>query len=169
MPGPSGQGKSTLAKVLSGYLQPQVGTVLVDGSPLPAGKNPVQLIFQNPEHAVNPHWNVRKILNEGGIINPELSKNFGIQNFWLDRFPHELSGGELQRICLVRALCSNLRYLICDEITSMLDALTQAGIWHSLLQEIEKRQLGVLVISHDNALIARLCSRVVHFFEDTGK
>ena len=166
MPGPSGQGKSTLAKVLAGYLQPQLGTVWLDGSVLPAKKNPVQLIFQHPEQAVNPRWTVRKIMSEGGSILPELSKNFGVQDSWLDRFPHELSGGELQRICLVRALCSNPHYLICNEITSMLDALTQASIWHSLLQEIEKRQLGALVISHDKALIARLCSRVLHFFED---
>lgn len=139
----------------------------VDGSTLPAARTPVQLIFQHPEQAVNPRWKVGKIISEGGAVTPELLHNFGIQDFWLDRFPHELSGGELQRVCLVRALCSNLHYLLCDEITSMLDALTQADIWHSLLQEIDKRQLGVLVISHDNALLTRLCSRVVHFFEDT--
>lgn len=165
MAGASGRGKSTLAKVLSGYLHPRAGTVWVDGSVLPPGENPVQLIFQHPEQAVNPRWKARKIISEGGSSVPELLESFNIKASWLERFPHELSGGELQRICLVRALCSKVKYLICDEITSMLDPLTQAAIWHSLLQEVEKRQLGVLVISHDKPLLERLCTRVVHLHQ----
>lgn len=163
--GASGGGKSTLARVLAGYLYPQNGTVWVDGSLLPSGENSVQLIFQHPERAVNPRWKAGEIISEGGSVVPELLKQFDIQDSWLERFPHELSGGELQRICLVRALCSKVKYLICDEITSMLDGLTQASIWQALLKEIEKRQLGVLVISHDKALIGRLCSRVISFSE----
>jgi peptide/nickel transport system ATP-binding protein len=72
-----------------------------------------------------------------------------------------MSGGQLARICLVRALGPDVDYLIADEITSMLDALTQARIWRSLIQYSEQNRIGILVISHDSALLKRLCPRTI--------
>lgn len=164
LPGPSGQGKSTLAKVLAGYEQPLQGTVTVDGQAHANGFNPVQLLFQHPELAVNPRWRIRDILREGGEPNPELLHTLEINEDWLARYPHELSGGELQRICLARALDSRTRYLLCDEMTSMLDALTQASIWKAVLAIAKERNLGMLVISHDTALLERLCGRSITRF-----
>ena len=72
-----------------------------------------------------------------------------------------LSGGELQRFCIVRALAASPRYLIADEISTMLDALTQAQIWRALLAEVETRGLGLVLTTHSAALAARIATRVV--------
>jgi len=166
--GASGKGKSTLAKVLSGYLAPCEGSVLLDGQPLSgwSGYCPVQLLFQHPELAVNPRWKTKFILREAEEPSPELLKRLAIDSAWLERYPHELSGGELQRICLVRALGPRTQYLLCDEMTSMLDTLTQAGIWQTILHIAEKRNLGLLVISHDHELLKKLCTRIMPHFEN---
>ncbi len=167
IPGPSGRGKSTLAKVLSGYLAPQEGSVFIDGRSFPkADCCPVQLLFQHPQLAVNPRWKIKAIMGESEEPPPELLRRLSIDPSWLERYPHELSGGELQRVCLARALGSQTRYLLCDEITSMLDALTQVSIWRTLLRIARKRELGLIVISHDYALLKKLCARIIPYFED---
>ena len=78
----------------------------------------------------------------------------------MGRFPAELSGGELQRFCIARALHPETRFLLCDEISAMLDLATQAQLWHFLIEEAERRNLGLLVVSHDSALLQRVCTRV---------
>ncbi|PIP44391.1 MAG: ABC transporter ATP-binding protein, partial [Deltaproteobacteria bacterium CG23_combo_of_CG06-09_8_20_14_all_60_8] len=167
--GPSGRGKSTLAKVLAGYLPPGRGSVMIDGRPMPSsGHCPVQLLFQHPELAVNPRWKVSNILREAEEPTPALLQDIGIELAWLDRYPHELSGGEMQRVCLARALGSGTRYLLCDEMTSMLDALTQVHIWRVVQDFAHGRGLGILVISHDKTLLARLCSRNINCFEGSA-
>ena len=159
--GPSGFGKSTLAKVLAGYRKPQNGQVLLDGKPLPEkGFCPVQLIYQHPELAVNPRWKMGKTLNEAWNPPQELLERMGIEPSWLTRWPSELSGGELQRFCIARVLCPHTKFLICDEISTMLDVITQAQIWQILIDESEKRGLGLLVITHNHALAERVCTRV---------
>ena len=103
---PSGYGKSTLAMLLSGYLQPTQGEILLDGKPLPKkGICPVQLIYQHPEKAINPRWRLRRVLEESGQLRREVLDAFGIEQAWLDRFPRELSGGELQRFHTRGRLC----------------------------------------------------------------
>jgi len=165
LPGPSGRGKSTLAKVLAGYLTPAGGAVTIDGKSHKSGAfNPVQILFQHPELAVNPRWRIKDILNEAGMPPIELLKKLQVEHSWMKRYPHELSGGELQRVCLARALVSRTRYLLCDEITSMLDALTQASIWKTVLEIADTRKLGILVISHDTALLNRISHRTVDYF-----
>ncbi len=160
--GPSGQGKTTLAKVLAGYLAPHSGRVTLAGGALPAhGYCPVQLIFQHPELAMNPRWRLRRILAESAAPASDLLAALSIEASWLDRWPHELSGGELQRVAVARALAAPTRYLIADEMTAMLDANTQAQIWQVVLAQVRQRDLGLLVISHDAPLVARLCDRTI--------
>lgn len=160
--GPSGRGKSTLARILSGYELPHEGDVRMDGQPLPnSGYHPVQLVFQHPEKAVNPRLNMRRILNEGWQPDREFRTALGIADEWLGRYPNELSGGELQRFCVARALGPKTRFLIADEMTTMLDAITQAQIWGAVTEIARERRLGVLVISHERRLLDRLCGRVV--------
>ncbi|MEF3304142.1 ABC transporter ATP-binding protein [Paenibacillus sp. GYB003] len=160
--GPSGRGKTTLGRLLAGYDVPGEGEVLLDGKPLPrSGYCPVQLVFQHPEKAVNPRLRLRRILNEGWEPDRSFREAFGIAEQWLDRFPGELSGGELQRVCIVRALGPDTRFLIADEMTAMLDALTQAQLWRAVLDIANERRMGMLVVSHERKLLDRLCHRIV--------
>lgn len=160
--GNSGCGKTTLARLLAGYEQPLEGTVTLDGKSFPGkGYNPVQLVLQHPEKAVNDRWQMESTLRENRYYEEQVLKPLGIEREWLTRWPKELSGGELQRFCVARALAPQTRFLIADEMTTMLDAITQAQIWHVVLKTARERNTGVLVVSHDNSLINRLCSRVV--------
>lgn len=162
--GPSGCGKSTLCRIMSGYDKEFEGKVLLDGQPLPStGYRPIQLIFQHPERAVNPRWKVRQILNEGWEPDGELLAALDIHPDWLERWPAELSGGELQRICIARALAPETRFFIADEMTTMLDAITQARIWKAVLDLAEKREMGLVIVSHDHHLLNRICTRVTDF------
>ena len=163
---PSGYGKSTLAKLLSGYLEPREGKILLDDKPLPSrGFCPVQLISQHPELAVNPRWRMGKILNEARQVPKELMDRMGIEEAWLSRWSAELSGGELQRFCIARVLVPETKFLICDEITTMLDVITQAQIWQVLLERAEKNNLGLIVISHNPALAQKVCTRIIRLDE----
>lgn len=160
--GPSGCGKTTLGRILAGIEKPLEGQVLLDGRPLPRrGWRPVQMVFQHPERAVNPRWRLKRTLTEGWAPPPELLERLGIHPSWLERYPHELSAGELQRICIARSLGPQTRFLIADEMTSMLDAIMQAQIFHALLDIVRERGLGLLVISHDAHLVQRVCQRVI--------
>lgn len=164
--GDSGAGKSTLGKLLAGYLTPQAGGITLDGAALPkSGVQPVQWLPQSPELAVNPRWRVGKILREAWTPTDAQCHAFGVQAKWLSRFPQSLSGGELQRVCVLRALAPEVRFLVADEISTMLDPITQLELWQALKQEAEKRQFGVLVISHDSALLERLCPQRLHLSE----
>lgn len=163
---PSGAGKSTLAMLLAGCLTPTEGRILLDGKPLPKkGVCPVQLIYQHPEQAVNPRWRMRRVLEESGQISEGLLTRLGIEQEWLERFPRELSGGELQRFCVARALMSNAPFLICDEMGTMLDVITQAQIWNVVCGEAARRNMGIVVITHNHHLADRLCSRVYDLHE----
>ena len=109
---PSGYGKTTLCKILAGYERPDSGEVLVDGMPVLElrGYCPVQMVWQHPELSVNPKRRLSTVLEEGDwtFENPSerarIEAGLGIRDEWKDRFPVEVSGGELQRFCIARAL-----------------------------------------------------------------
>ena len=160
---PSGFGKTTLCKILAGYEEPETGTVLVDGKSLYSYKGycPVQMIWQHPEQAVNPRLRMRNVFEEGDQVETELIKKLGIEPDWMNRFPTELSGGELQRFCIARALGKRTRFLLADEISTMLDLITQSQIWHFLMEETQRRGMGMIVVSHSPELVEKVCTRVV--------
>ena len=141
---PSGRGKTTLCKLLAGYERPTAGEVLLDGRPLSQyrGACPVQMIWQHPETVLDPLLPLEVSLKEAGSVEERL----------LDV--------QLQRFCIARALGRATRYLLCDEITAMLDPITQAQIWDFLLREAERRNLGLLIVSHNAPLLERVCTRV---------
>lgn len=167
--GPSGRGKSTLALLLAGYLPLQKGTITLDGALLPKDcYNPVQLIYQHPEKAMDPRWKVGDTLREAWDVPEDLLTAIGAEPDWLTRWPNELSGGQLQRLSILRALSPKTRVLIADEITASLDPITQAQIWSVILREIEKNRTMLVVITHNEALAQRICTRMVHIEELQG-
>ena len=167
--GDSGSGKSTLCKILSGYVQKYEGNVLFNGKELPKkGFKPVQLIYQHPEKVMNPKWKMDRVLSESWDVDDKTLSEFGIQKTWLTRFPQELSGGELQRFSVVRSLNPNTKFLIADEMTTMLDAITQVQILDSVLKIVKQRKMGFLLVSHDMDLVDTICDDKIYLKDING-
>lgn len=164
--GDSGSGKSTLCKVMSGYIENYSGTVTLDREVIEnKGFHPAQLIFQHPEKTMNPKWKMHKVLEESWNPPQELMDTFGLKDNWLNRWPNELSGGELQRFSILRALNPNTKFIIADEISTMLDAVTQVQIWEALLNHCKKNHIGILAVSHDKDLLDVIADDIVLFNE----
>ena len=161
--GDSGSGKSSLCKILAGHIKRYDGEVRLDGNEIPkSGFNPVQLIYQHPEKVMNPKWKMHEVLEESWDVPYSLLEDFGIQKSWLNRWPAELSGGELQRFSVLRSLNPNTKFLIADEMTTMLDAITQVQIFESVLKIVKERNMGLLVVSHDRDLMDIICDEVIY-------
>ncbi|WP_347062620.1 ABC transporter ATP-binding protein [Hungatella hathewayi] len=160
---PSGFGKTTFCKILAGYEEPDSGEVLLEGKPLSAWKGycPVQMIWQHPELSVNPRWKMGEVLKEGDQVEKRIIDGLGIELDWLNRYPSELSGGELQRFCIARALGQRTRFLLADEISTMLDLITQSQLWNFLLEEVKNREIGLMAVSHSEVLLERICTKIV--------
>lgn len=164
--GDSGTGKSTLCKIMAGYIDNYDGTVSLDDKPLnKKGYCPVQLIFQHPEKTMNPKWKMNKVLSESWNPPDELKDSFGLKDNWMTRWPSELSGGELQRFSILRALNPQTKFIIADEITTMLDAVTQVQIWDSLIDYCKEKDIGILAVSHDKDLLEVISDDIVLFNE----
>ena len=166
---PSGAGKTTLCRILAGYRKPDAGCVLVRGVSLEGaapGPRSVQLISQHPEKAFDPRMHMRDSLAEAGDLadarSVDLRARFGVRDAWLDRLPHELSGGELMRFCLVRALMTGPTVLICDESTAMLDLVTQDELWSQIRELQESWGFGLILVSHSPGVIAQVATRLLY-------
>ena len=164
--GDSGSGKSTLCKILTGFNRQYTGNVKIDDNIINPHKikgfNPVQLIYQHPEKTMNPKWKMKQVLDESWNVDDELLEEFGIQKSWFTRWPNELSGGELQRFSVLRALNPKTKFLIADEMTTMLDAITQVQFLTSVVKISEERNMGVLIVSHDKRLLDKLCDNIIY-------
>lgn len=164
--GDSGSGKSTLCKILAGFINNYKGKVTLDGNAIPDKDfYPVQLIFQHPEKTMNPKWKMEKVLNESWNPPQDLKDTFGLKDNWLTRWPSELSGGELQRFSILRALNPQTKFIIADEISTMLDALTQVQIWEALIKHCRANNIGILAVSHDPGLLEVVCDDILYFDE----
>lgn len=162
--GDSGSGKSTLCKIMSGFITHYSGNVTIDGNKIPdKDYYPVQLIFQHPEKTMNPKWKMEKVLNESWTPTQDLKDTFGLKDNWLTRWPSELSGGELQRFSILRALNPKTKFIIADEISTMLDAVTQVQIWEALIKHCRTNNIGILAVSHDPELLEVVCDDIVYF------
>jgi len=175
--GQSGSGKSTLARILALLEAPDSGTVTLDGAPvtrfgastLREQRRLVQLIWQSPRQACDDRLRLHEIVMEPLVANAigdqrereqraqQWSDRLGILPELRERYPHEVSDGQLQRACLARALVLEPRYLVCDEMTSMLDVSTQAALLDIIAEEQRRRDLGVLLITHDQLLADHWC------------
>ena len=164
--GDSGSGKSTLCKIMAGYINNYSGEVTIDGNKIHDNDYyPVQLIFQHPEKTMNPKWKMEKVLNEAWAPPQELKNTFGLKDNWLTRWPSELSGGELQRFSILRALNPKTKFIIADEISTMLDAVTQVQIWEALINHCRANNIGILAVSHDPELLNVICDDILYFNE----
>lgn len=123
---------------------------------------PVQLVSQHPEEAFDPALSLRASLSEAGDVDgpraDHLMRIFSVEGEWLSRRPHEVSGGQLMRVALVRALMASPRVLICDESTASLDLLSQEEIWRAVVGCQESEGFGLIVVSHDSSLVERLAT-----------
>lgn len=180
--GESGSGKSTIARVIAGLYQPNVGRVSFEGIDLTALKSEhqrrplrrqMQMVFQNPYTSMNPRMKIFDIIAEPirfhkltrsesetrHIVN-DLLEHVGLGAMAGLKYPHEFSGGQRQRISIARALATRPRLLICDEPTSALDVSVQAQILNLLKDLQDELNLTMLFISHDLPVIRQMCDRV---------
>ncbi len=136
--------------------------MLVDGQPLPEeGTLPGAAHLAAPGKGGESQTSVGKDAGGGRTGNPELERRLGILPEWKNRFPQELSGGELQRFCIARALGPETKYLLCDEISTMLDLITQGQIWRFLMEETAERKIGMVITSHSQELLDHVCTRQI--------
>ncbi len=167
--GESGCGKSTLAKLMVGLLKADKGTI--EGN-----KKTIQMVFQDPYSSLDPLWSVSSILKEA-FCRQKLSskeqtakmqsilKAVGLTSDMLNRFPHEFSGGERQRIAIARALLTNPQILILDEAVSSLDVLVQKQIIDLLMDIKRQFRLTYIFISHNLRVVKRFSDRIAVMHE----
>ncbi|MGW3461926.1 ABC transporter ATP-binding protein [Streptomyces olivaceoviridis] len=185
--GPSGCGKSTLARVAALLHRPESGTVLLDGEPVrrwrhraPRGlRTAVGVVFQQPRLSADPRLRLTDLIAEPLRATgrrdaipqrvAELAPAVGLTRDLLDRRPHEVSDGQLQRACLARALVLRPRWLVCDEMTAMLDASTTAALVAAVEDYRAATGAGLLAVGHDHTLLRRWCDRVLRWQEVTGR
>ena len=181
--GPSGSGKSTLARILSAHLALDSGDVLLEGEPLPSSwrgadrlrRRRIQLVMQDPADALSPRLSVEELVREplelftdgDGTEHraavAEVLERVGLPNrgSFLRAHSHQLSGGQLQRVALARALIAEPKLLVADEPTAMLDASEQARLLVVLRERQIEMGLGLVLISHDVAVVRKVTDRMV--------
>jgi len=194
MVGESGSGKSTIGRTLLRLTEPTSGQILFDGQDItslsdkhvrPLRKN-MQMVFQDPWSALNPRMKIGDLISEPMRIHLDISRSeckdrtemlaqrVRLSTDFLNRTPSALSGGQLQRVCIARAIATNPKLIILDEPTSSLDLSVRAGILE-LLQELRiETEAGFLFISHDLGTIKLVSDRIAvlylgHVVEEVPK
>ena len=181
--GKSGIGKSTLAKVLCGVCPPDRGQVLLDGQCLVSQNAPydrklglsIQMVYQQPYATLDPRQKIgsgfKELIRyhsfasregEQVLIEDVLAK-VGLEPQILTHLPHQISGGEAQRVAIARCLLFRPKLLILDEATSMLDVSTQANVLGMVRRQMQEHHGSILLISHDAALVNLLCDQIYVF------
>ncbi len=179
--GESGSGKSTLARVITGLLPPAAGEIHLRGERLPGRLKDrtkdqlrrLQLIYQMPDVALNPRQTIEEIIgrplsfyfgrkgSERSRRVEELLDSVELPKAFARRYPSELSGGQKQRVCIARALAAEPEVIICDEVTSALDAQVADGVLRLLLRLQDETEMGYLFITHDLATVKAIADSIV--------
>ena len=176
--GESGCGKTTLGRLLVGLEVPSCGQLRFRGQAIEGGASArpralqrrIQMVFQDPYASLDPRWRVRDIVTEPAVgplsaagrkeRATQLLLQVGLSEGDLDKYPHQFSGGQRQRLAVARALCAEPELVVCDEPTSALDVSVQAQVLN-LLNETQKRLgLSLVFISHDLAVISHVSTAV---------
>lgn len=177
--GESGSGKTTLAKALVGLNSPTSGKVRVGSRELSALaradrlwlRRRVQMIFQDPLSSLSPRFTVRRLLAEPIAIHGldrrqywpkvlDLMDRLGLAEAQLDKYPHQISGGQARRVAIARALVAEPSFLIADEPTAGLDVSIQGELLNLLAELQRSLSLGILMVSHNLNVIGRVTDRV---------
>lgn len=179
--GPSGCGKSTLARVAALLHRPVAGTVVIDGEPARgwrhraprAQRTAFGVVFQQPRQSADPRLRLDDLIaeplratgrrGEAAERVAALAAAVGLSGELLARRPHEVSDGQLQRACVARALVLRPRWLVCDEMTAMLDASTTAALVAVVEAYRRESGAGLLTVGHDAVLLERWCDRTVRW------
>ena len=184
--GESGSGKSTILKSIAGLLKTKDGMIKFDKDKVlsndlkmrdPGFLRAIQLIFQNPDESLNPNHTVEEIVSQPlrlyfGLKGDELKQKIievlekvRLGEFYLTRYPRQLSGGEKQRVAVARAFAAKPDIILCDEVTSALDVSVQAAVLN-LLQEL-KEDFGTtyIFVSHDLAVVRAISDRVAVLYQ----
>lgn len=177
--GPSGCGKSTLARVAALLHRPDSGAVILDGDPVRhwrhsaprAQRTAFGVVFQQPRLSADPRLRLSDLIAEPLRATgrretaqkraTELAEAVGLTQDLLGRRPHEVSDGQLQRACVARALILRPQWLICDEMTAMLDASTTAALVAVIESYRGETGAGLLAVGHDQTLLKRWCNRTM--------
>ncbi|MFF5703294.1 ABC transporter ATP-binding protein [Streptomyces sp. NPDC012794] len=184
--GPSGCGKSTLARVAALLHRPDRGTVALDGRAVTGFRHraprslriEVGVVFQQPRLSADPRLRLYDLVaeplratgrrKEAESAVGELADLVGLGADLLTRRPHEVSDGQLQRACVARALVLRPRWLVCDEMTAMLDASTTAALVGVVEAYRRRTGAGLLAVGHDPVLLGRWCDRTANWSDITG-
>ena len=167
--GESGCGKSTLGRMLVGLIEPSAGAIRIAGGSPQSQRRAAQIIFQNPDSSLNPRKTVQSIvgrplelhgLASGRERVVELLELVRLSAAYLGRYPHQLSGGEKQRVGIARALATSPRFIVCDEAVSALDVSVQAYVLNVLADLRDRLDVAYLFISHDLSVIAHIADRI---------
>ena len=171
--GPSGCGKSTLLMLLAGLIPHSRGKIEVDDKIVHGPNSDVGVVFQQARLSADPRLPLTDLIAEplratgrrDGATErvTELAGTVGLTPDLLARRPHEVSDGQLQRACLARALVLRPRWLICDEMTAMLDASTAAALVAAVEDYRATTGASLLAVGHDRTLLDRWCDRTVHW------
>ena len=170
--GESGSGKSTVLRLLSGIMKPDEGVVMLFDKPLDTNNRSrfrdLQMIFQDARASFDKQYTieqslneVRKHLNPNALENHFLLQEVGLDISFANKYPYEMSGGECQRAAIARALACDPKVLLCDEITSALDVITQEKICSLLTHLCHQHHISAIFVSHDLPLVSNLCDRVM--------
>ncbi|EEW26047.1 ABC transporter ATP-binding protein [Rhodobacter ferrooxidans] len=173
--GESGSGKSTVLRAICGLAPVTGGTIRIDGQPLKTPRDAgfyrrVQMVFQDPYASLHPRHTVDRVLAEPlaihGFANAETRieqalADVGLGHGFRFRYPHQLSGGQRQRVAIARALILEPKILLLDEPTSALDASIQAEVLNLLDRLRSERGLTYILVSHDLAVVAHMCERLL--------
>ena len=183
--GESGSGKSTLGRVICGLLKPDTGEVKIQDVSVYASRNGrknlqkrLSVVFQDYTTSANPRFRVKEIIAEGLAARERnqkirldrleetnrLLELVGLDPSYANRYPHELSGGQLQRVCIARAVACQPEIILFDEAISSLDAHTQVQIMDLLHDLKEKLGLTYIFITHDLTSVTYLCDDVLFLY-----
>ncbi|NMM63420.1 ABC transporter ATP-binding protein [Clostridium sp. P21] len=177
--GESGSGKSTLSRLILGLERPNNGSIFIEEQPvckwIKENQGQMSVVFQDYTSSTNPRFTVKEVIAEPMLAFEkkdkikekveELLVRVGLSKDVMDRYPHELSGGQLQRVCIARAISTKPKFIVLDEAISSLDVSIQAQVIKLLKKLKEDLDMTYLFIAHDLQAVANLCDQVLFLYK----